>query len=396
VIGATKDLITDTAQHWKENETSSAALAKGLVDGAILDNGTTEEDCYWAYQRGAFAAQAGLEKATGIAHEFYANMFAVAGQKVGWERTGMQTLAVAGHAATFVGTVVAGTAIDLAKFGTEVNSIARNYGAAKAAFANGDYKTGLRATGQMIGGVTKELGRATVVFSAAGAMRTAVREGAEQSGKTGLRSVTNEVKVVTPEIVHPEEMAAIRSGRVADEVKALPTPPSKTLLSAPEKKISQEAEKVAVKVSDNVKLTPNGRIDYAKDIDTEIKQAFVPGTFVSHENVVLAEDLRLVQFHDGGVVGEGRSLRYWTIVSQAHAMPTMDDVMTNLALLPEWGPRTQVSVAVIPKGTTVSFVEGIAQLQVGSVIKEDVRAGGGIQYLFKDFDPRWVQETRKL
>jgi hypothetical protein len=80
VIGATKDLITDTAQHWKENETSSAALAKGLVDGAILDNGTTKEDCYWAHQRGAFAAQAGLEKATGIAHEFYANMFVAAGQ----------------------------------------------------------------------------------------------------------------------------------------------------------------------------------------------------------------------------------------------------------------------------------------------------------------------------
>jgi hypothetical protein len=396
VIGATKDLITDTAQHWKENETSSAALAKGLVDGAILDNGTTEEDCYWAHQRGAFAAQAGLEKATGIAHEFYANMFVSAGQKVGWERTGMQTLAVAGHAATFVGTVVAGTAIDLAKFGTEINSIARNYGAAKAAFANGDYKTGLRATGQMIGGVTKELSRATVVFSAAGVMRTA--------GKEAVTVGANKA-VVVPVSEQGSPKATAQVVHAAEDVKALPAPSSQLklpapekqlLLAAPEKKAVQEVEKTVVEVSGNVKLTTNGRIDYSKGFKEDIEATFVAPSVVRHENVMLSEDLFLVQFHNGAPVGERHSLRFWTTVSQAHDMSTIDDVLQKLALLPEWGQRTHVSVAIVPKGSVVTYAEGLAEKQTSRILSGEIRSGGGVQYLFKDFDPGWVVQTRRI
>lgn len=75
-------------------------------------------------------------------------------------------------------------------------------------------------------------------------------------------------------------------------------------------------------------------------------------------------------------------------------MPTIDDVRQRLALPPEWGERTAVRVARIPEGTDVEFLYGRAKGQVSEA--GDVYAGGGKQFRFRDFDERWILETRRI
>ena len=76
-------------------------------------------------------------------------------------------------------------------------------------------------------------------------------------------------------------------------------------------------------------------------------------------------------------------------------MSTIGSVHRDLALLPEWGARTEVSVARIPAGTQVNAYIGQARAQQnwGSGI---YLQGQGIQIRFVDFDPRWIVETRPL
>jgi hypothetical protein len=87
-------------------------------------------------------------------------------------------------------------------------------------------------------------------------------------------------------------------------------------------------------------------------------------------------------------------LKYWTSTAQANKFKTVDDVTQKLALLPKWGERNVVSVAKIPKGTEITYCLGKAELQISKPAGKF--PGEGVQYLFKDFDPAWIIETRKM
>lgn len=109
----------------------------------------------------------------------------------------------------------------------------------------------------------------------------------------------------------------------------------------------------------------------------------------------LTEDLLLVQFHSKTPLQVGRSAKWWTPVSQANALPTLTEILEALALPPEFGPRESVSVARIPKGTVVTYYEGLAKEQFSQSLGRNFK-GGGVQLRFKDFDPKWIVETRVL
>jgi hypothetical protein len=106
------------------------------------------------------------------------------------------------------------------------------------------------------------------------------------------------------------------------------------------------------------------------------------------------DDLVLVQYHRDVPLGQGRSAKFWTPVETANKYATLGEVMENSALLPEWGPRDVVSVARVPRGTEVTYYVGEAARQVSQT--GQVYDGKGMQMRFKDFDPGWIVETRKI
>jgi hypothetical protein len=105
----------------------------------------------------------------------------------------------------------------------------------------------------------------------------------------------------------------------------------------------------------------------------------------------LDRDLNLVQYPVGD--GTAATAKWWTSTGEANAAQTIDDVRERLALLPEWGERESVRVARIPTGTDVEYLYGRAAPQVQDEI---VYAGHGEQFRFRDFDERWIRETRRL
>lgn len=110
---------------------------------------------------------------------------------------------------------------------------------------------------------------------------------------------------------------------------------------------------------------------------------------------VLSKDLMVVQYHSGTTINQGRSLKWFTPIAQANKLPTVDQVMDKLALLSSWGERTYVTIAKIPAGERVKFLHGRA---IGQISKDSLELvkGGGVQYRFYDFDPKWILETKKL
>lgn len=172
---------------------------------------------------------------------------------------------------------------------------------------------------------------------------------------------------------------------------------AKNLVKATRKKAGKKAAKKtpkAPKVSsggDGVRVTAK-RLSYAKDFKRErlnfkkIEEEF---------DGVLQEDLRIVQYHNGNKLGDGHSAKWWTSTSQANAFRNADDVHDKLALLPKWGKRDHVSIAVIPKGERVTFVRGLANAQRDRATGKIYR-GGGEQFLFKNFDPSWIKTTGKI
>jgi hypothetical protein len=87
-------------------------------------------------------------------------------------------------------------------------------------------------------------------------------------------------------------------------------------------------------------------------------------------------------------------MRWWTSTGDANTMATIDEVRQRLALLPEWGERDAVRVARVPHGTKVEFLYGQTAEQTAQT---GVRyAGGAEQFRFRDFDERWVLETRTV
>lgn len=111
-------------------------------------------------------------------------------------------------------------------------------------------------------------------------------------------------------------------------------------------------------------------------------------------NGVLKRDLVVVQYHSEKPLGQGRSYQWFMPVIQANSLHTVEQVMDTVALLPKWGERSHVSVARIPAGERVRFLHGRAAAQIDEA--GVAACGGGVQYRFFDFDPKWVVDTRKL
>jgi hypothetical protein len=132
-------------------------------------------------------------------------------------------------------------------------------------------------------------------------------------------------------------------------------------------------------------------LDYSKTLAGDLKNFNSGYTKFSG---ALDDDLVLVQFHRSDrALGQGRSAAWWTTPEQANVFNTVGDVRQGLALPPGWGPRDAVSVARIPNGTEVEFFQGTALKQTENNV---LFGGNGVQYRFKNFDPAWIVEIRKI
>ena len=102
------------------------------------------------------------------------------------------------------------------------------------------------------------------------------------------------------------------------------------------------------------------------------------------------KDLILVQYSSDA---PDASLCYWTTVDEANRITTLNDYMDKLALSKDWGNRNTVKVARIPAGIEVKYAVGTAREQL---LIADPRPGGGVQYLFNQFDTDWITEIRSF
>ena len=102
------------------------------------------------------------------------------------------------------------------------------------------------------------------------------------------------------------------------------------------------------------------------------------------------KDLILVQYSSDA---PDASLCYWTTVDEANGITTLNDYMDKLALSKDWGNRNTVKVARIPAGIEVKYAVGTAREQL---LIADPRPGGGVQYLFNQFDTDWITEIRSF
>jgi len=57
--------------------------------------------------------------------------------------------------------------------------------------------------------------------------------------------------------------------------------------------------------------------------------------------------------------------------------------------------QVQAGVIKIPKGTDVTFIFGKVEAQI-SRETGDIFKGGGFQVRFRDFDEKWIVETRRM
>jgi hypothetical protein len=79
--------------------------------------------------------------------------------------------------------------------------------------------------------------------------------------------------------------------------------------------------------------------------------------------------------------------------------------LRRLALVPQWGKRTDMSLIHIPAGTDVTMAQGATAAQISThtvaiagkdlTIPTGVKLGGGPQALLKDVDKNWVVWTGK-
>jgi adhesin HecA-like repeat protein len=130
--------------------------------------------------------------------------------------------------------------------------------------------------------------------------------------------------------------------------------------------------------------------EFLKDMK-EFDRLPIPKIF----NDVLSEDLVVVQYHGSGAVDVNRSYRWFMPASEANKLSTVEAVMDNSALLSKWGERTHVTVARIPAGEHVEMIHGKAIKQMDP-LRLEIRPGGGVQYRFRNFNPKWIVETRRL
>ena len=139
------------------------------------------------------------------------------------------------------------------------------------------------------------------------------------------------------------------------------------------------------------KIVEGGRktatiIDYSYKFDRELAN-FNEGYEIK---TTVDKDLILVQYSSDA---PDASLCYWTTIDEANEITSLNDYMDKLALSKDWGNRNTVKVARIPAGTKVKYAVGTAREQL---LITDPRPGGGIQYLFNQFDTEWITEVRSF
>ena len=127
-------------------------------------------------------------------------------------------------------------------------------------------------------------------------------------------------------------------------------------------------------------------IDYSYKFDRELAN-FNDGYEI---RTTVDKDLILVQYSSDA---PDASLCYWITVDEANGITTLNDYMDKLALSKDWGNRNTVKVARIPAGTEVKYAVGTAREQL---LIADPRPGGGVQYLFNQFDTDWITEIRSF
>ncbi|HEV8686729.1 MAG TPA: hypothetical protein VGQ84_05595 [Gaiellaceae bacterium] len=132
-----------------------------------------------------------------------------------------------------------------------------------------------------------------------------------------------------------------------------------------------------------------GRLDYTQGFADQLRN-FAGGKAWLHEGP-LDRDLVLVQYFDES--SSSATMKWWTSTGDANTMATIEEVRHRLALLPDWGERDAVRVARVPRGTEVEFLHGQAAEQTAHGLRY---AGGAEQFRFRDFDERWVLETRTI
>lgn len=133
------------------------------------------------------------------------------------------------------------------------------------------------------------------------------------------------------------------------------------------------------------------RLDYSKNFEDDLVN--FNGGYTKFKGK-LEKDLILIQYHDADrEIGKDRTLKWWTSAAQGNAMNTVRNIQGSLGL--PWGKRNAVSVARIPAGTEIEYVHGTASSQDSENFLTYYK-GGGEQFRFKDFDPAWVTETRRI
>jgi hypothetical protein len=133
-----------------------------------------------------------------------------------------------------------------------------------------------------------------------------------------------------------------------------------------------------------------GRLDYSRGFADDLAN-FAGGKAWLHDGPI-DRDLTLVQYFDES--SSRASMKWWTSTGSANDMTTIEEVRQRLALLPEWGERDAVRVARVPHGSHVEFLHGTAADQTAQTGARYL--GGGEQFRFRDFDERWVLETRSV
>lgn len=141
-------------------------------------------------------------------------------------------------------------------------------------------------------------------------------------------------------------------------------------------------------------VTASGNLDYSGVFDSELKNF---STITTNGSVTLDHDLWLANLHDGSAaLNAGRSLKYAAPLDEVLGS-SRGGFLDRLALPPQWGPRTDVSVIHIPQGTDVTLAEGTTAPQASHLViagkdlgTVGTKSGGGVQVLLKDVDKNWV------
>jgi hypothetical protein len=143
---------------------------------------------------------------------------------------------------------------------------------------------------------------------------------------------------------------------------------------------------------------PDDRVNYNYNLANDLGN-FIPGTEKLFHGK-LSEDLYLINYHDKNLnlgINKGeRTMKWATHLEVGNKLPSKEEILQHLALVePDWGVRNSYSIIKIPAGEQVTFISGKTVDQISRETKE-VFLGGGYQIRFRDFDEKWIIDTKDL